>query len=396
MSMPPEVLLIHGHSAKAAGLRPRLDGLGVRAVDHALDNVARAADSLRADLALLLLDPEDVEKHGDSVNTLLSRLSDDHVATLVWGWPADGRPYAGPLVDWAPPDCTVDEIVGRLSTLSHYAPLLRRFEREFDHLQRLGKQLNRYFSEIDQEMRLAGRLQRDFLPTRLPQVRPLRFAAIYRPATWVSGDMYDVFRIDERHIGLYVADAMGHGIAAGLMTMFLRQALVVKDITDTDYSIVDPAVAMANLNSSLVKQNLPNCQFVTAVYAIVNSATRELRIARGGHPRPLLIRGDGAIEEIPVDGPLLGLTDVPASFAEHRLVLQPGEKVLMYTDGIEEALLTPQEQPDAPPIPTQRLCDWSRLSADGMIEALATHLDRQEGSLHPADDVTAVVVEVER
>lgn len=396
MSPQSPVLLIDAAPQRATALRGRLGALGFHTTDTSLDCALDERRHRRADVALLILDEHSAETRSEAITGALERLSGNHIATLVWGWPESSKPFGGPLVEWAPADSTLDEIIGRLCTLTHYAPLLRRFEREFDHLQRLGTQLNRYFSEIDQEMRLAGRLQRDFLPRRLPQVRPLQFAAVFRPATWVSGDMYDVFRIDESHTGLYVADAMGHGIAAGLMTMFLRQALVAKHVTELDYSIVNPAEAMTNLNAALVRQNLPNCQFVTAVYAVINSATLELRLSRGGHPHPLLIRADGRVEEIVCDGPLLGLNDVPASFVESRMTLRPGEKVLLYTDGVEEALFLPQDDPDAPREPSPQLREWVGLGAEKFIAAIEEHLDNQEGSLNPADDVTAIVLEVDR
>jgi len=67
---------------------------------------------------------------------------------------------------------------------------------------------------VDQELRLDSRLQRDFLPKQLPTVGDIRFHVLYRPATWVCGDVYDVQRLDERFIGFYLADAVGHGVAA--------------------------------------------------------------------------------------------------------------------------------------------------------------------------------------
>lgn len=266
-------------------------------------------------------------------------------------------------------------------------------EREIDNLHRLGAQLNRYFSEIDQELRLAGRLQRDFLPREFPFVEPMRFAASYRPASWVSGDFYDLFRLDEDHVAFFIADAMGHGLAAGLLTMFLRQALITKRVSGREYALIEPSHVVASLNESLLSARLPSQQFVTAVYGTVNTQTREVRLARAGHPYPILFRTDGEIVETRSEGALLGVADVGDEFPEMRFTLHPGDKLLLYTDGIEDLLLEPREDSDAAPRFTPLTQGWRTLSADQVIAGLNRHLDRQSGSLHPADDVTCVVIE---
>ena len=79
---------------------------------------------------------------------------------------------------------------------------------------------------------------------RLPEVGPIRFGALYRPATWVSGDIYDVVRLDETHVGFYVADAVGHGMPAALLTMFIKKALLTKRILGHTYEILPPHVSL--------------------------------------------------------------------------------------------------------------------------------------------------------
>ena len=96
-----------------------------------------------------------------------------------------------------PQEVSADELWGRIATIQQYRPLLSRMEDQVAGMQRLGKKLNEHFVEVDQELRLASRLQRDFLPKQLPTVGDVRFHALYRPATWVCGDVYDVQRLDE-------------------------------------------------------------------------------------------------------------------------------------------------------------------------------------------------------
>jgi sigma-B regulation protein RsbU (phosphoserine phosphatase) len=345
------------------------------------------------DLAVLLLDPQAPAARKEHVAAILRRLVARNVATVVWGADAALRNEGGPLVEWVPAETGPDEVVGKLGTLARYVPLVKGLERELQHLHRLGEQLNRYVGEIDQEMRLAGRLQRDFLPRQLPDISPYRFDVLYRPASWVSGDMYDIFRVDEHHIGMFLADAMGHGVAAGLVTMFLRQALVSKRVSGRSYAIVDPADALHELHQCLCQQRLPDCQFVTAVYGIIDARSGRLRLARAGHPYPLHLRRDGTIAEVRSVGSLLGLTDLPSEFAETEVMLGRGDKLLLYTDGAEDALLKRGAANGEEAVFTPDLRRWAGLPATDFIRAAREHLDSREGSLHPTDDATLLLLE---
>jgi sigma-B regulation protein RsbU (phosphoserine phosphatase) len=394
MTRSTQVVLYDGAPRLAECLRAELTQRGLNVTSRLLGDVA--ATTRDAELAVLVLDPHRARDAAGLALDVIEQLVNARMPTLVWGLPEEaGRPVA-PLVECVPSTAGLDEVLARLTTLARYGPLVTRLERELENLQRLGQQLNRYFGEIDQELRLAGRLQRDFLPAKLPQIPPLSFATVFRPASWVSGDMYDVFRIDEQHVGLFLTDAMGHGVAAGLLTMFLRQALVAKRLSGRSYQLVPPGEALANLNACLVRQRLPNCQFVTAVYALLNVETLELRLSRAGHPYPICMRADGTLVELPAPGSLLGIPDLPVEFGESRVRLEPGDRLLLYTDGIEDLFLRPDRPADDPDPFTARLHGWAGHSVHQLTRELGQHLDECEGSLHPADDVTLLAVEVAR
>ncbi len=354
------------------------------------DTSARQPKGL--DLAVVLVDADSPVV--ENVPQLVDRLAESGTASIVWGTPPSGPRARSAMVEWLSPEIGLDELTGKVDTLARYAPLMKALEREVRHLQRLGEQLNRHFGEIDQEMRLAGRLQRDFLPREFPEVPPFHFEVLYRPASWVSGDMYDVFRIDETHLGMFIADAMGHGVAAGLLTMFLRQALVSKHIDGDDYTIVRPAEALENLHQCLVRQQLPNCQFVTAAYAIIDTVTHDVTLARAGHPYAIHIDRAAGPREIVTSGSLLGLPDVPSEFEETELRLNAGDKLVLYTDGMEDDMLVPRTATADESTFTPQMLEWAQRDAQGLTQAVRKHLDRAEGSLNPADDVTLLVLEV--
>ena len=279
------------------------------------------------------------------------------------------------IVDW---EITLPELRGRLAMIERYHGLVKRMERELNNMQRLGKRLNQHFREVDQEMRLAGRLQRDFLPDVDEPIQNVRFATVYRPASWVSGDMFDVFRIDEDKTGFYVADAVGHGMAASLLTMFIKKAIVPKRVDGDTYTVLTPSETLAALNDVLTDQSLPNCQFVTACYGLLNHRTLTLQYARGGHPYPILITADGIVSDLKAPGGLLGLFQAE-EFPTIETQLHPGDKLLIYTDGLELVF----QGRDAESLDTRAyhraLKQLANLPVQDMMMRIESELDQESG-----------------
>ncbi len=185
-----------------------------------------------------------------------------------------------------------------------------------------------------EQLKMAGRVQHDFLPSRLPNSNRLRWAAVFRPAEWVSGDIYDVARLDERHIGFYVADAVGHSMPAALLTMFLKHKMAMRETVGNAYRIFEPAEVISRLNVLMTEQGLSGCQFATVCYCLFNTETRELRFARAGHPYPVLMRADGEILTLETRGPLLGVFR-DSQYIQGTVTLERGDKLLLYSDGAD-------------------------------------------------------------
>lgn len=150
---------------------------------------------------------------------------------------------------------------------------------------RINKRLQQAYHQIDQELELARRLQLSFLPQTFPDVPECRFAVHYWLRGQVGGDCYDVFRLDESHLGLYVADVVGHGVAASLLTIFVKKGLRAKDVFGQQYRLVPPGEVLERLNRELMGQALPESPFITMVYVLLNHRTGELRFARA-RPSP--------------------------------------------------------------------------------------------------------------
>jgi serine phosphatase RsbU (regulator of sigma subunit) len=263
---------------------------------------------------------------------------------------------------------------------------------ELNHLRRRDETLNFYMQRIDDELRLAARLQQDFLPKTLPQLGRVRFHTLFRPAGYVSGDLYDVMRLDERHIGFYIADAVGHGMPAALLTMFIKHALVTKEIRPGEYRLLKPSESMARLNESLVEQNLAHATFATALYGTIDVNTLELTMACAGHPAPILMRDTSPLEALAVEGGLLGIFP-GETYTDFSTRLLPGDRLILYTDGIELAFCDNDAVGD-PDRWRERLQAGRNLPSDTLLAEFADSADKESGSLAPKDDLTMVLVDV--
>jgi sigma-B regulation protein RsbU (phosphoserine phosphatase) len=191
--------------------------------------------------------------------------------------------------------------------------------------------------QIRQQLDMAGQVQRNFLPRSLPRTDQVHFETYFEPAEWVSGDIFDVVRLDEEHIGFYIADAVGHSLPAALLTMFVKHTIELRQTRINSYKIFEPWQVLENLNIKMVAQDLKGCLFVTCCYCLLNIETLELTFARGGHPYPIVIRNGQFIEQLESTGPLIGVFD-HSRFEQKTVKLEPGDKVLIHSDGVDPAL----------------------------------------------------------
>ncbi len=206
-----------------------------------------------------------------------------------------------------------------------FAALLQEVQtlRQREQAQRVALQ------RLQDQVRSAAELQQDLLPARLPSVRGLQIHTLYRPAETVSGDLYDIVRLDAHRVAFTLADATGHGLPAGMLSALAHRSLAGKHA-------VHPAQVLEQANQDVLDLQLPDCQFVGAVYAVFDEMSRELTWARGGLPYPILVR-DGCARQVSSTGPALGAVEA-ASFELVRLILRPGDRVLFHTDGVDAVL----------------------------------------------------------
>ena len=247
---------------------------------------------------------------------------------------------------------------------------------------RANKRLRQAYQQVDQELELARRIQQSLLPRALPELPGARFAVHYRPCGRVGGDFYDAFRLDETHAGFYVADVVGHGVPASLLTMFLKKAVRAKEIMGSEYRLTSPDEVLHHLNREMLEQALAESPFISMVYGLYSAIERTLAFARAGHPYPLLVPARGEPRFLEVHGTLLGVFET--EFIERTEPLQPGDKVLFYTDGLETADVTAQSL-------LARVPQYRDQPIDALVSLLADDL---VGAAGLADDLTLLGLEV--
>lgn len=265
---------------------------------------------------------------------------------------------------------------------------------DITYTQNLTEQLlmaEAFVDNLAEQLRMAGHVQRDFLPSHLPKCENLKWATTFLPAEWVSGDIYNIVRIDEQHVGFYLADVVGHGIPAALLTIFLKQAMVLRETIDNNYRILSPAEVMGNLNLRMAEQNLSGYQFATCCYCLLNIKTLQLTYSRAGHPYPILIRPDEEIKQLEIRGSLLGIFE-QAQYIQQTVQLQTGDKLLLYSDGAEGFIGSFDDQKGFQF--SEQFCRISTMSVDQMMESLNEFARNPQINPAELDDITAVVLEI--
>jgi sigma-B regulation protein RsbU (phosphoserine phosphatase) len=227
------------------------------------------------------------------------------------------------------------ELVAQVQAFLRLKRLHNRLSEKTVESQRTNQRLQERYEAMDGELELARRIQLSLLPGTLPEIPGIRLAVQYRPCGRVGGDFYDVFRLDEEHVGFYVADVVGHGVPASLITMFLKKAVRAKEINGREYRLLPPEEVLHDLNREMLQQALADNPFITIVYALYNCRERVLSFARAGHPYPFYLPAGGEPVHWRSHGTLLGVFET--KFEPQRHILAKGDKVLIYTDGLETA-----------------------------------------------------------
>jgi len=192
--------------------------------------------------------------------------------------------------------------------------------------------------KIEKELSVAASIQQRILPEVLPKIEGYDLAGINIPSKEVGGDYYDCVDLGNGKYALIIADVAGKGIGAALLVSTLDAAL---------YSYLEfdiPLTEMADRLNKLIYKSSPSDKFITFFIAVLDSKTGELDIVNAGHNPILLLRVDGSLEKIDAGGVGLGMFDFSVPLTGQKLIMNSGDKLFLYTDGVPEAMSEKEEE----------------------------------------------------
>lgn len=239
--------------------------------------------------------------------------------------------------------------------------------------------------KIEQEITVAASIQQRILPESLPKIKGYDLAGTNIPSKEVGGDYYDCVDLGNGKYALIIADVAGKGIGAALLVSTLDAAL---------YSYLEfdiPLTEMSDRLNKLIYKSSPSDKFITFFIAVLDSTTGELDIVNAGHNPIFLLRKDGTLEKLDAGGVGLGMFDFGIPFAGQKSIMNPGDKLFLYTDGIPEAMNEKEEE-----YSDEKMISFfqnnSHIPSKDFINALVNDVKDHTGAAPQSDDITAIIL----
>ncbi|HEX2958959.1 MAG TPA: SpoIIE family protein phosphatase [Chitinispirillaceae bacterium] len=208
---------------------------------------------------------------------------------------------------------------------------------EINNVLQSAQQINQLLTEqsrsIEEDFTRAAEIMQTLLPVYAPVISGSSVCAIHRPSHQVGGDLYDIVQLDYNHIAFFVADATGHGVASALLAMLFKNQLRLGENGKT--KLLQPGLALEELNNILSQSCHGKGMFVTAAIGVLDTQNNSLKIVSAGHPPVMLHNYNHAdkVRLLNATGPALGISS-SVKYTESTILIQPGDRLLMYTDGL--------------------------------------------------------------
>ena len=275
-----------------------------------------------------------------------------------------------------------------------------------EQIRRLEKGLEQRNAELDamnarmrEDLEAAAKVQEALLPAAEPVVAGYRFGWRFLPSAWLAGDILNVFRLDDRHVGVYLLDVSGHGVAAALLSVtvsrFLSPAqdpsslLWRRDEASGRFLLQPPTEVAARLASRFPFDDRTG-QFFTLVYGLIDLSTHTFRYVSAGHPGIISVAANGASTVLQATGYPIGVAE--EAYDEYAVTLAPGDRLFIYSDGVPEAM-----DDSATPFGTERLLaqldDTRGAALEDGLTSLLRRIDQWRGRGRVHDDVSVLAVE---
>jgi sigma-B regulation protein RsbU (phosphoserine phosphatase) len=237
---------------------------------------------------------------------------------------------------------------------------------------------------LEKQVKMAADVQQRMIPQTPPQLPGVEFASVYVPCFTLGGDFFDFIPLPYNNVGLAVADVSGKGVPASLIMASVRAFL--RAAVDNVYYLYD---VMSRINQMLCRDTQPN-EFCTLFYGVLDASNRRFTYCNAGHPPGLLLR-NGEVIELHSENMVLGI-DPDEPYKQSVVELQPGDLLLLYTDGLLDGMNFKQET-----FGRQRLAEVFKRggeTAEAVAQNILWELRKFVGISKRSDDVTMIVVKV--
>jgi sigma-B regulation protein RsbU (phosphoserine phosphatase) len=272
-------------------------------------------------------------------------------------------------------------------------------------LQNLNRELTVKQERIEQDLSAAARIQRSLLPKRLDSSEGLDVAWKFKPCEKIGGDIFNLIQLNNEHWAIYIIDVAGHGVPAAMVAVSVFQYLQPQSgnlmMTQGEYlktqRVRQPAQVLEFLDREFTFDRFDN--FFTMNYVIINAKTGRLTSSSAGHPPPIILRKDGTLQLLRKGGRPLGTIDMrfsddePIVYEEEQEQLCPGDKLIFYTDGVNEYQNAKGEFYGNDRF-YSRLKELKDQPVDRLVESLFKTLMVFGNNAAPTDDVSLLGIEL--
>jgi len=274
-----------------------------------------------------------------------------------------------------------------------------RLERD---LAQQNERLTEAYSLIRRDLETAARMQLSLLPGASMKISDFLFEWLFVPCSFVAGDIFNFFPLDEDHIGFYMLDVAGHGVSAAMLSVSLSRILTpsaqaadfLKQYVPAPphYVITPPARVLSELNRRFVKES-DAMQHFTMIYGVIDTTAHRLVLSQAGHPSPIFLRR-GEKASVVGDGgyPVGMMPDI--RYEEEVIELKSGDRLCIYSDGVTDCFSSDQRQ-----FSQEKLVAYlerrRHLPLRQILPDLKATLDQWTGGRDFQDDVTLLAIQRE-
>jgi len=238
---------------------------------------------------------------------------------------------------------------------------------------------------MEDELLIAREIQKDLLPAVLPQIAGFDCAAVNISSKEVGGDYYDVIPLSSIHFVVAIGDVSGKSTPAALLMASLQAT--IRALSPLGLSLSE----LTSRVNNLICDNTTAGRFITFFWGILHSDTRRFQCVNAGHNPPFLVRSDGSVERLTAGGLLLGIMKSTSSYEESDIILRSGDVMVLFTDGVSEAMNAKGEEYEEDSI-LRIVKNCQHESSGTILQSIIDGVNQHSRSTIQSDDITLVVV----